>query len=117
MNSKKYSKPRSEKKVISTGKRVRTTDRIFTSSIDSQALVRQALENPKFKWRTVQGVAKEAGVDERTVRRLIAELGENVVRSSVPSISGDDLFTTRKHYRESEGVLGRIVAILRNRAA
>ncbi len=101
-----------QKKVI----RARTTDRAFAGTVDKNSLVRAALENPKYKWRTVNGVAKEAGLDEVTAKRVITELGEQVVRSSIPSKTGEELYTTRRHYRESEGFLARMAAILRNRA-
>ena len=91
--------------------------RAYTGTLDRITIVRAALENPKYKWRTVNGVAKEAGVDETTARRVIAELGEQVVRSSIPSTTGEDLYTTRRHYRESESFLVRMGAILRNRGA
>ena len=76
-----------------------------------------ALENPAFKWRTVEGVAKEAGVDPHTVQRVFRKLGEQVVRSNVPSTSGEELFTTRQHLRQKESIFGRFGAVLRNRAS
>jgi ribosomal protein S25 len=96
--------------------RARTTDRAYGGVFDRGTLVLAALENPKYKWRTVGGIAKEAGVDGDTARRVITELGGQVVRSSIPSITGEELYTTRRHYRESERFFVRLGAILRNRA-
>lgn len=105
-------------KAINTQKvvRARSDDRAFGGAVDRTMRVRAALENPKYKWRTINGVAKEAGIDEVTARRVITDLGEQVVRSSIPSKTGEELYTTRRHYRQSEGFLVRMVAILRNRA-
>jgi hypothetical protein len=80
-------------------------------------VVVSALENPKFKWRTIDGVAKEAGVDPLTVQRVFKKLGEEVVRANAPSTSGDELFTTRRHLREKESFFNRVGAVLRNRAS
>lgn len=80
-------------------------------------VVIDALENPNYKWRTVAGISKDAGIEPLVVYRVIDKLGAQVVKSSVSSTTGDELFTTRRHLRQKESLLSRIGAVLRNRAA
>lgn len=79
-------------------------------------VVVNALENPNYKWRTLEGVAKDTGVEPFVVYRVIEKLGGQVVKSSVASIRGDELFTTRRHLRQKESIFSRFAAVLRNRA-
>jgi len=80
-------------------------------------IVFSALENPKYRWRTINGLAKETGVDEATVKRVLNRINDAIVKSSIPSTSGDDLYTTRRHLKKMENVFSRFVAVLRNRAS
>jgi hypothetical protein len=121
MKIKKRFKPSSKNLAAPSVTRARTLDRASTYVVKDQGhmvhVVVGALENPNYKWRTIDGLVKETGIDESTVRRVIVKLGEQVVRSSVSSTSGEDLFTTRQHHRQKESVLSRLGAVLRNRAA
>lgn len=74
-----------------------------------------ALENPGYQWRTVSGVAKEAGVSEATVLEIISLNRDRIVQSSVPSTKGEDLYTTRKHYREFASPIQKIFGAVKNR--
>lgn len=77
----------------------------------------EALENPNYKWRTLEGVAKDTGIEPFVVYRVIEKLGTQVVKASVASTKGDELFTTRRHFRQKGSFLSRFAAVLRNRAA
>jgi len=74
-----------------------------------------ALENPKYKWRTISGVAKESGVSQETVLEIISQNRDLIVQSSIPSIKGEDLYTTRNHYREFASSAQKIFGALKNR--
>jgi hypothetical protein len=91
--------------------------RLNTNRGNVAHIVVDALENPNCKWRTVAGVAKDAGVEPFVVYRVIEKLGAQVVKSSVASTTGDELFTTRRHLRKNDSFLSRFGAVLRNRAA
>lgn len=79
--------------------------------------IRSALENPQFKWRTIPGVAKEAGVEPDLVRRALAAMSDSVVRSEVPSADGSDLFTTRDHFSEFASLSEKLLGAVKNRAS
>jgi len=117
---KKRARSSSTLKPFGSTKRFYTVDKVAGSSsapADKTAhVIYRALENPQYKWRTIDGVAKETGVAIPTIHRVINKLGEQVVKSHVPSTTGDDLFTTRRHLRQSESLISRFGAILRNRA-
>jgi predicted transcriptional regulator len=77
-----------------------------------------ALEKKDFKWRTVDGIAKELGRSESEVLEGLQKLIDQgaVIRSTVPAKNGEDLFTTRKHYAEFASPVERVLAAFRNRA-
>jgi len=75
----------------------------------------KALENPQYQWRTVPGVAKEVNLDPGKVLEVIANNRDKVVRSSVPSTSGEILYTTREHHRQHAPIFAKILGALKNR--
>ena len=74
-----------------------------------------ALEDPRHDWRTVEGVAEQTGVTTSIVREILKESEHEIVRSSVPDESGQSLYTTRKHYRQTNGLGTRILSALSDR--
>ncbi|MEB3175523.1 MAG: hypothetical protein VKN60_10135 [Cyanobacteriota bacterium] len=82
---------------------------------DNQSLIVQALENPRYQWRTIQGLAKELSIPEREVRNYIASHQDIVVQSSVPTQDGSDLFTTRRKLRQANPMI-RLIGAFKNRA-
>jgi predicted transcriptional regulator len=86
---------------------------------ESQSALINALEKPEFKWRTVEGLAAEL---KRTPGDILAELQRLidqgvVIRSTVATKNGEELFTTRKHYNEMASPVERFAAVFRNRAS
>jgi DNA-binding Lrp family transcriptional regulator len=69
----------------------------------SEKSVVQALEDKRYKWRTIGGIAGQTGISPGEVRRILKKLidAEIVIRSTVPSVEGEDLYTTRRHYKVS----------------
>lgn len=76
-----------------------------------------ALENPKYDWRTIEGIAEETGIDRDQVSLILQRIWSlgNVVESSVPDKKGRPLFTTRKHYYERQTVINRVLSALSDR--
>lgn len=74
-----------------------------------------ALENPRYQWRTISGVAKETGVSQETILEIISQNRDRIVQSSIPSAKGEDLYTTRKHYREFASPAQKILGAIKNR--
>ena len=85
-----------------------------TSQVISTVLT--ALAKPGFKWRTVVGVANETGLAQELVMRALAEAADRIVKSSVPSTDGQELYTTREHFRESASPGEKLLGAIKNRA-
>jgi hypothetical protein len=75
----------------------------------------QAFENPAYKWRTVHGVARESGLSQEVVLEIISKNRDIIVQSSIPSVDGEDLYTTRDHYREFASSGQKLLGALKNR--
>jgi hypothetical protein len=80
------------------------------------AAVLSALENPKFRWRTIGGIAKETGIDAADVGATIAkEVGNNVVLAPAPSQEGEKLFSTRNRFLETASLGEKLIGAFKNR--
>jgi DNA-binding IclR family transcriptional regulator len=80
-------------------------------------LVIAALEDRRYEWRTIDGLAEQTGLPSAKVQEILESLQEDLVRSSVPDDRGRSLYTTRKHYRETHGLGARILSALSDRVA
>jgi dihydroorotate dehydrogenase (NAD+) catalytic subunit len=78
----------------------------------------QALSSPKFEWRTIRGLTKETGLNQKQVEVLIARLSDNdkIVKSSNTSSDGFALFTSRDSFRQKSSILEKVLGVLHNRA-
>ena len=83
---------------------------------DGHKVVR-ALENPKWDWRTIEGISEETGIDRQKVAMILAFLPNLVdaVQSSVPDKRGRTLYTTRKHYNSRRNLANRILSTFSDR--
>jgi hypothetical protein len=72
--------------------------------------VSAALENNKYIWRTLRGVAKELKTTQEEVLQIITENASEVIKSSVPANTGENLYTTRKHYRRKASFFDKITS-------
>ena len=70
-------------------------------------LILQALEDPKWDWRTVEGIARETGVPAEKVTEVLESAPEDVIRSTLPDKLGRSLYTTRRHYKKTQSFLNR----------
>src|SRR5687767_11514078 len=66
---------------------------------DDDAVFR-ALENDKYRWRTLSGLVAETGLPIEKVLDVLARNRGQIVKSALPSVDGDDLYTTRDHFRK-----------------
>ena len=83
---------------------------------DAVAKVLEALSNTSFKWRTLSGVAKETGLPLESVQAAMTQAADQIVRSSVRSADGRDLFTTREKFKSQATIPERLLGAIRNRA-
>ena len=79
--------------------------------------VLQALEDSRYEWRTIDGISQQTGIPAKKVQEILEKLPTEVVRSSIPDESGRNLYTTRKHYRDTHGLGTRILNALSDKVA
>jgi hypothetical protein len=75
----------------------------------------KALENPKYRWRTIPGVAKEEGLPEEVVEEVLKRRRNEIVKSTLPSSSGEDLYTTRSHFIKEASFGEKLLGAFKNR--
>ena len=68
-----------------------------------------ALEDPRWNWRTVDGISRDTGIPPDEVRVFLTGSGGTVVRSIARDRQGRSLFTTRKRYRKSHSLMERLL--------
>lgn len=77
----------------------------------------RALEDNRYEWRTVEGVAEQIGIPAAQVQEILESLKQEIVRSSIPDEAGRSLYTTRKHYRDTRGLGARFLDALSDKVA
>lgn len=77
--------------------------------------VRTALENPKYKYRTVSGIAKELKIGQDVVARALRENPGDLVVLYRRGQNGEQLFTTRQHYKNNTSIIERVMGTMMSR--
>lgn len=99
---------RDSKHIIS--KKSEEGDILYASAVH---LIRKALENPEYVWRTIDGLLKDTPLTSDQIHSVLGELtvnGELVTATS--EVDGKMLFTTRKHYQEKENPWNKLLSSL-----
>ena len=86
------------------------------TSQDKTEKVIQALENPKYTWRTIRGITLETGLEPSVVESNISANGHIIIKSSSHNQNGEELFASRKVYRERVSPFIRLGSALTNRS-
>jgi pantoate kinase len=79
--------------------------------------VKKSLEDARYQWRTIRGVAKETSLTQEEVHKIIKMHAQEVIKSSVAADSGEELFTTRQHFRRRQSVVAKIASSLTSRVS
>jgi hypothetical protein len=77
--------------------------------------VLHALENPRYDWRTLKGIAAETNLPEDEVSAIVDTLGSQVGIVSKIDRQNRRLFTTRDHYRTKRSTLDSLLSALSDR--
>jgi hypothetical protein len=75
----------------------------------------RALENPRYKWRTIPGISKETGVPRDQVLEILTRFSEYIVKSAVMSKAGEDLYSLRSKFIREESSIKKLIGAIRNR--
>ena len=90
-------------------------NKIKKPSLSVHLKIKRALENDKYKYRTLKGISRDAGVSVEVVKRDIASHSDSIVTLTRRNQNGEALYTTRSHYRKKASVGEKIMGALINR--
>jgi len=83
----------------------------------TKRLVINALEDPKYKVRTVKGIVRQTSLPDTTVIETLDSLNDQgILVSTSRSRNGQVFYTTRKHYKEFASPIERLSSAFLNRA-
>lgn len=88
-----------------------------SESVGSEVLyqrIKGALENPNFKFRTINGVVREARVSPEVVERVMHEHSGEIVKLFRRGENGEALYTTRSHYKKKASTTEKIIGAVIN---
>lgn len=74
-----------------------------------EAVVR-ALEDDRYDWRTLGGIARATGAKNPEILSLLNSMSDQIVRTT--AADGQALFTTRNHYEQTHGFGDKLLSAL-----
>jgi predicted adenine nucleotide alpha hydrolase (AANH) superfamily ATPase len=77
--------------------------------------IKKALENYKYRFRTLAGVASEIGLKQETVEATISQNKDKIVVLARKVKNGQRLVTTRKYYKKKASVKEKLMGAVLNR--
>jgi len=78
--------------------------------LDLKKAVVQALEDERYDWRTIGGIAKSLRITNPEVVSILNSMPDQIVRAT--SDDGQGLFTTRSHYEKTHGIGSKLLSAL-----
>ena len=79
--------------------------------------VLNALEDDRYVWRTIDGIAKDTGLDSDTIWVILDDPATELLISSYPDERGRGLYTTRRHYKSKRSVGWRLLGAIADKVA
>lgn len=74
-----------------------------------------ALNNDRYKYRTLRGIAKEAGVPEEKILKVVREHSDEIVILFRTTKDGQPLFASRKKYQKKATAMEKVMGAFLNR--
>lgn len=68
----------------------------------------EALEDPKWDWRTISALSGASGLDTESARRILQKYPVLVRQSTVPGPNGEELYTLQRRHFERQSVVEKI---------
>jgi hypothetical protein len=85
----------------------------YQLTADARAIMK-ALEDPKWDWRTIQGISSDTGLQYQKVADILEGLGAGqliVVKDTGTRV----LYTSRNHYSRQQPFYNRLLSALSDR--
>ena len=71
-----------------------------------ERLIVEALENPKFTWRTLDGLVKETKLEEDKLKEMLHQLGEKgLMLKTINPNDAKFVYTTPDHYTKTHNFI------------
>lgn len=86
--------------------------KVITSADYEKVLA--ALNDTKYKYRTITGISKSTGLSSEIINKEISEHGEDIVVLSRRNQRRERLYTTRAHYRDTASIKEKILGAFIN---
>ena len=65
----------------------------------------EALEDPRWDWRTISALSGVSGLDAESTRRILQKYPVLVRQSTVPGPAGEELYTLQRRHFERQSVV------------
>lgn len=72
--------------------------------------ITRALEDPKYVWRTPEGLSKDTGLPAPAVLTMLAQIPHDVLVSTTGPQG--HLYTTRRHYNQRQSFFGKLLSAM-----
>lgn len=72
-----------------------------------------ALEDPRYNWRTIEGVVRDTALPLEEVNQIMGTIDDQVVQTRRKPFG--TIYTTRRHYRQNEPLVNRVLSVLAGR--
>jgi hypothetical protein len=79
-------------------------------TLELKAAVLKALEDERYDWRTVNGLARTLKTNEQEILRVLNSVPDQIVRTN--AADGRSVFTTRNHYEKTHGFGDKLLSAL-----
>ena len=77
--------------------------------------IKKALEDNRYRYRTLRGISKSAGVPIEEVSKEIAAHANEIVVLARKNQAGESLYTTRDYYKKTATMTEKLMGALTNR--
>ena len=68
----------------------------------------EALEDPRWDWRTIHALSGVSGLDAESTRRILQKYPVLVRQSTVPGPGGEELYTLQRRHFERQTIVEKI---------
>ena len=80
------------------------------AGLDLRTAVVRALEDDRYDWRTIGGIARELGITEAEVLEVFRSMPDDILHAKTED--GRSVFTTRNHYEKTHSLGDKILSAL-----
>lgn len=69
----------------------------------------EALEDPRWEWRTLSALSRVSGLDHEGARRIFRKYPSLIRLSVVPAPNGEELYTLQRRYFDRLSIFDKVI--------